>query len=71
MSILLVKKDNYPFKDKGVENVSAKRKGDMYVIVNVTIPTKLSKEQRKVFEELKDLEKPNNSIFNKFKKYFK
>ena len=43
----------------------------MYVIVNVTIPTKLSKEQRKVFEELKDLEKPNNSIFNKFKKYFK
>ena len=58
-------------KDKGVENVSTKRKGDMYVIINVTIPTKLSKEQRKVFEELKDLEKPNNSIFNKFKKYFK
>ena len=40
--------DKLRLKGKGVENVSSKRKGDMYVIAKVIIPEKLSKEQKKL-----------------------
>lgn len=58
-------------KSKGVENVISKRKGDMYVLVKVIIPDKLTKEQKKIFEQLRNTELENNSIFKKFKKFIK
>ena len=37
--------------NKDFENVNTKRKGDMYVITQVIIPEKLTREQKKLFEE--------------------
>ena len=39
-------------RGKGVENVNSGKKGDMYVITKIIIPDKLSREQKKLFEEL-------------------
>ena len=41
----------------------------MYVILDVHIPKKLSREQKKLFEELKSTTLENSSDFDKIKKY--
>ena len=52
-------------KIKGIENLHSKSKGDMYVILDIIIPNKLSKEQKKLFEELdKTNLDPNNEMKN-------
>ena len=56
-------------KGKGVKGVNSLRKGDMYVIINVIIPTKLSKEQKKLIESLKDTNLENESEIKKFNQY--
>jgi len=43
----------FPMKGMGVPHVRSKnRRGDQLVIVNVAVPTKLTKEQRELFEKL-------------------
>ena len=42
----------FRIKDKGMPNPRNGRKGDLYVEVNVEIPMKLSKKQKKTIEEL-------------------
>lgn len=44
--------DKHRVRGKGVENVNSYGKGDMYIILNVKIPQKLSREQKKLFEQL-------------------
>lgn len=61
--------DKLRLKGKGVENVSSKRKGDMYVIAKVIIPEKLSKEQKKLFESLNKTDLDNSPEFKKYYKY--
>ena len=61
--------DKLRMKGKGIENVSSKRKGDMYVVANVIIPDKLSREQKKLFEQLKDTDLDNSSEFKKYNKF--
>lgn len=63
--------DKLRLKGKGIENVNSKKKGDMYVIIKVIIPEKITKEQRKLFESLKDTELENTSFIKKFKKFLK
>jgi len=41
-------------KNRGVPRVNASGRGDMYIHVEVHIPTKLSRDQRKVFEQLRE-----------------
>ena len=43
---------NFRLKGKGMPTVNGGPHGDLYVIVSVKTPTKLSKSQRKLFEEL-------------------
>lgn len=61
--------DKHRLKGKGVEDPNTKRKGDMYVVIDVIIPTKLSREQKKLFEQLKETNLETDSIFNKFRSY--
>lgn len=61
--------DKLRLKGKGVENVSTKRKGDMYVIAKVIIPEKLTKEQKKLFESLEKTSLDNSPEFKKYYKY--
>lgn len=42
-------------KNRGVQRVNGSGRGDLYVHVEVKVPTKLSREQRKLFEQLRDV----------------
>ena len=44
--------DKHRLKGKGVPDLHSGSKGDMYVVLNVIIPTRLTKEQKKLFDEL-------------------
>ena len=61
--------DKLRLRGKGVENVSTKRKGDMYVIAKVITPEKLTKEQKKLFESLQKTSLDNSPEFKKYYKY--
>ena len=58
-------------RGKGVENVNTKRKGDMYVITKIIIPEKLTREQKKLFEELSYTDLENNKYFKTYKNCIK
>ena len=41
-------------KNRGVPRVNASGRGDLFIHVEVHVPTKLSRDQRKIFEQLRD-----------------
>lgn len=55
-------------KGKGVKNVNSSHVGDMYVVVNVIIPTKLNRKQKELLTELADTDLENETEFKDFKK---
>lgn len=63
--------DKLRLKGKGIEDLRTGSKGNMYVILNVEIPTKLDKEQKKLFEQLSKTDLETNSSFKEMKKYLK
>ena len=50
----------FRIRGKGVPHLNGHGRGDLHVFVRVTTPTRLSKEQRRLLEELAALEKPEN-----------
>lgn len=60
--------DKQRIKGKGIENESTGRRGDMYVILDVRIPKKLSRDQKKLFESLEDTDLTDANI-DKFEKF--
>ena len=62
--------DKHRIKEKGIPFVNSSKIGDMYIIVKVMIPTKLSKKQKELFNELSDTDLDNDQI-NKLKKYLR
>lgn len=62
--------DKLRLKGKGVEDLHSYRKGDMYVILKVSIPDKLSHEQKKLFEQLSKTNLETKE-FKKIKEYIK
>ena len=56
-------------KGKGVENPNTGRKGDMYIIVNVIVPTKLDRNQKDLIKQLSETDLENSSEFKNIKKY--
>lgn len=63
--------DKMRLRGKGVENVNSKRKGDMYVITKIIIPEKITREQKKIFEELNETDLENSKEFKIYKKCIK
>ena len=63
--------DKMRLRGKGVENVNTKRKGDMYVVTKIIIPEKLTREQKKIFEELNETPLDNSKEFKIYKKCIK
>ena len=57
-------------RSKGLKELRGNNNGDEYVHINIKTPTKLSKEQKDLFEKLRDLDK-NDSVFDRFKRAFK
>jgi molecular chaperone DnaJ len=65
----------FRFRHKGVAVLNSSSRGDLYVHVEVKIPAKLSREQRKLLEQLRDTLPVDNSpadkgLFEKVKDYF-
>ena len=46
--------DKHRLKGKGIEDLHSGTKGNMYVVINVIIPEKIDKTQKKLFEELSE-----------------
>ena len=62
--------DKHRLKGKGIEDLHSGSKGNMYVIINVVIPDKIDKKQKKLFEELHDTNL-KTSEFKKIEDYLK
>ncbi len=58
-------------KGKGIDSDINNKKGDMYVIVEVIIPSKLTKKQKDLFKELSETDLDDDSRFAKFNKMLK
>ena len=50
----------FRLRGKGMPVVNRSNKGDLYVDVYTEIPVSLSREQRKILEELRSIETPDN-----------
>ena len=61
--------DKLRIKGRGVPNGS--KRGDLYINLEVVMPTKIDRNQRKLFEELSDTNLDTSDKFKKFNKYFK
>ena len=62
--------DKQRLKGKGINNEATRTKGDMYIIMEIRIPKKINKEQKKLFEELNDTDLTESKIAN-FDRYVK
>lgn len=60
--------DKERLRGKGVQDVNTGRRGDMYVIFKVVIPTKLDREQKKLINALAETDLEDSS-FKKIKEY--
>lgn len=61
--------DKLRIKGRGVPNGS--KRGDLYIVLDVVMPTKLDRNQRRLFEELSETNLDTSDKFKKFNKYFK
>ncbi len=62
--------EQHRIRGKGIQNESTRHTGNLYVVIKVMIPTKLSRSEKKLFESLakEDLE---STEINKFEKFVK
>jgi len=65
----------FRLRHKGFPDVNGHRRGDLYVHVQVEVPRKLTKEQRRLFEDLRETLPADNKpgdrgLFEKVKDYF-
>ena len=62
--------DKHRLKGKGAPILNQDKKGDLYIIIKVVIPTKLDRKQKELFNELSKTDLDNNDFISKFKKFF-
>ena len=63
--------DKHRIKGKGVNNETIRRKGDMYIILKIVTPKKLSKDQKKLLEQLNKTNLEDDNDIKKFNKFVK
>lgn len=61
--------DKHRLKGKGIDNINGYARGDMYVILKVDIPKKITREQKKLFDELNKTDLEDSKDFSKIRKY--
>ena len=61
--------DQLRLRGKGVKDPTRNKKGDMYVVLEVVIPTKLDRKQKDLFKELQETNLENETIFKDYKKH--
>jgi molecular chaperone DnaJ len=65
----------FRFRNKGVPSVNGGSRGDFYVHIDVRMPSRLTREQRRILEQLRDTLPVDNApaekgLFEKVKDYF-
>ena len=55
-------------RGKGIKSPNSLVRGNMYVVVNIIIPTKINRKQRKILEELLESDLDNEDAFKEFNK---
>lgn len=63
--------DKHRLKGKGVKDANSSRTGDMYVLLNVIVPKKLSRDQKKLAEALSKTKLDDEIEFKIFQKFVK
>ena len=61
----------FKISGRGITNGRTGQTGNMYVIVRVVTPSKLSSEQKELFNKLSKTNETQETIFDKIKKFFK
>lgn len=61
--------DQLRLKGKGIKDPTRSQKGDMYVVLDVIIPTKLDRKQKELFKELSSTDLETGNAFKNYKKY--
>lgn len=61
--------DKHRIKGKGINNEATKRKGDMYIVLKIVTPKKLSKDQKKLLEELNKTNLTDDNDIKKFERF--
>ncbi|MDD3340914.1 MAG: molecular chaperone DnaJ [Bacilli bacterium] len=61
--------DKHRLRSKGIEDPNSGRKGDMYILLKVIIPKKLTKEQKKLFESLEKAGLEDHTEIREFNQY--
>ena len=61
--------DQLRLRGKGVKDPTGSKKGDMYVVINVVIPSKLDRKQKALFKDLSETELDDDKVFRDFNKY--
>ncbi|MEG0022063.1 MAG: molecular chaperone DnaJ [Bacilli bacterium] len=61
--------EKHRLRGKGVQSVNGFGKGDMYVVINVITPTKLTREQKKLIDELSKTHLETDSRFDTIEEY--
>ena len=63
--------DKHRLRGKGIASLSSYGKGDMYVVLDVKIPKKLSRDQKKLFEQLAKTGLDEDRAFKNLQDYLK
>lgn len=63
--------DKHRLKGKGIENVRTGAHGNMYIILRIIVPKKLSRDQKKLFEKLNETDLESGNDFKKIRNYVK
>ena len=56
-------------RGKGIADEKSRSTGDMFLITNIVIPTKLDRKQKSLFNDLNETELNNDPLFKNFNKY--
>ena len=63
--------EKHRIKGKGINNEATRKKGDMYIVLKIVTPKKLSKEQKKLLEELNKTNLKDDNDIKNFEKFIK
>ena len=61
--------DKHRIKGRGIHNDYTHHKGDMYIVLKIVTPKKLSKEQKKLLDALKNTNLEDDNDIKKFNKF--
>ncbi len=61
--------EKHRIKGKGINNETTRKKGDMYIVLKIVTPKKLSKEQKNLLEELSKTDLTDDDDIQNFTKF--